>query len=257
MISIHHSLAFAKDLIITLLFWIYFTIGYVVFFLPFYILSLLIVPKRAILYQALNSYFFRIFFFLMGVMIPKARIQISREIRSLKSSVVIANHRSYLDPLLLMSQFTMHKTIVKGLFFKIPIFGWVLKLSGYLPFYRNDDNNRMMSQLNDVKQFLASGGILFIFPEGTRRTDGSIGAFKTGAFRIAKICKASLAVVCIRNTEKLFRPGKFLLNTGEENRISLDLLRIIEPDSPSAAQSTVRLMKEIRAAYAMKMKELC
>ena len=98
-----------------------------------------------------------------------------------------------------------------------------------------------------MKDYLSSGGNLFIFPEGTRSINGRIGQFDKGAFRIARLCNAPIKIVLIRNTHKLFTPGKFLFNTCDENVIEVELAGSLEPDYKSDAFTLSGLMAEARS----------
>lgn len=88
----------------------------------------------------------------------------------------------------------------------------------------------MINNLEDIKKHLAEGGILFVFPEGTRSRDGRLAPFNKGVFTIARYCNAPLKLVFINGTNRLFPPGHFLFNTHEFNEIKLELIGSLEPD---------------------------
>jgi 1-acyl-sn-glycerol-3-phosphate acyltransferase len=132
----------------------------------------------------------------------------------------------------------------------VPVFGWVVKNSGYIPFFGSDIFNIKNSEMiAGLKDFINSGGNVFIFPEGTRSKDGSLGKFKKGAFSIAKILEAPVAVVRIKNTGKLFIPGKFLFNTMVKNEISVDVIKILHPDFSNKDFSAAKLSDEVRKFF--------
>ena len=235
------------DLSLTLIFWSYFTLGYIIFFSPFYVGTSLICRNRERIFQRLNHLFYRGFFFLIRKITPGLSFHIQDQVLSIRSSVIISNHVSYLDPILLISLFEMQKTIVKSVFFKLPIFGWVLKNSGYLPSETGDELNELMiEQIEGMERYLESGGNLFVFPEGTRSRDGRIGRLNKGVFKIARRCHAPIKVLFIQNTDRLFRPGKFLFNTCISNSIKIELIGNIIPDSQRASPGISNLMSEAR-----------
>ncbi|MBN2402451.1 MAG: 1-acyl-sn-glycerol-3-phosphate acyltransferase [Spirochaetes bacterium] len=179
----------------------------------------------------MNHYYYKGFFRGLNALVPGLSISIEKNIKRIKSSVIISNHRSYLDPILLISIFPRHKTIVKGIFFKIPFISWAMKSGGYIPFTpRRSYNDFLAENLKNIPDFLKSGGNLFIFPEGRRSRDGRIGKFQKGAFSIAVKHKLPVEVIYIKNTGRLFTPGKFLLNTCISNTISIGKLGKIRPD---------------------------
>jgi 1-acyl-sn-glycerol-3-phosphate acyltransferase len=242
---IKHIKPFA-DPILTLIYWSYFTLGYIIFFSPFYVGTALFCKNRERTFQRLNHIFYKGFFFLVRKLTPGLSIHIQDQVLSIRSSVIISNHISYLDPILLISLFEMQKTIVKSVFFGLPIFGWVIKNSGYLPSETgNDLNTLMIEQIEGMKDYLDSGGNLFVFPEGTRSRDGRIGRLNKGAFKIAKRCHAPISVLFIQNTDRLFRPEKFLFNTCIPNTIKIELIGKIIPDDQRPSAGISHLMTKV------------
>jgi 1-acyl-sn-glycerol-3-phosphate acyltransferase len=235
------------DLFLTLTYWSYFTLGYIFLFSPFYVGTYLFRRNRERIFQRLNHLFYRGFFFLIRKLTPGLSFHIQDQVLSIHSSVIISNHVSYLDPILLISLFAMQKTIVKSVFFKLPIFGWVLKNSGYLPSETGEELNVLMiEQIEGMERYLSSGGNLFVFPEGTRSRDGRIGRLNKGVFKIARRCHAPIKVLFIQNTDRLFRPGKFLFNTCIPNTIKIELIGNITPDYQRASPGILTLMTEVR-----------
>ncbi len=238
------------DLFATLLAWVYFTLGFLVFFSPFYAAALLFSRNREAAFQKLNNLYYRSFFFLLRAIIPGLKWRVPEALRSIRSSVVVCNHLSYLDPLLLISLFPLQKTIVKGIFFKVPIFGSVLKFSGYIPTSKNGAiSTWMIERMEDMEEYLASGGNLFIFPEGTRSRSGRIGVFQEGAFKLAKRFKAPIRALSLKGTDEIFRPGKFLLCGSEKVTLSIRLIGTLEPNYSRETVLVSTLAKSVRALY--------
>jgi len=237
-----------RDLAVTAVLWVYYILGFLIFFSPFYLYAALSSGGEAV-FQRWNHRLHRSFFALLRTLVPQVKWRISDEVRALRSSVIIANHLSFLDPILLVSLFERQKTIVKNDYFGYPVFGWILRRSGYIPSLAEGlFSASMADQVKAMQAYLASDGNLFIFPEGTRSRDGRIGPFDKGAFKIARLCQASpIRVVVIRNTDKLFAPDRFLFNAGDEAPIEVDLAGTLEPDYGSEAFSLATLMAEARA----------
>jgi 1-acyl-sn-glycerol-3-phosphate acyltransferase len=244
----------AFDLFITLLLWAYFLFGSVVFFFLFYIPAYLFSSNRATAFQNLNHIHMKNFFALTRLL-TRTKFDVQKEIRQIHSSVVVCNHLSYLDPILLISLLPRQCTIVKSTFFKVPFFGWLLKTSGYVPSMPSEMlGPAMIKNLEEIKKHLAAGGNLFVFPEGTRSRDGKLAPFNKGVFGIARYCNAPLKMVYISDTNKLFRPGTFLFNTRAFNIIKVELLGTVKSDyksndySPSAVADEGRKLFEDRIA---------
>ncbi len=237
-----------KNMVITLLLWSYFTAGFVVFFAPFYGLALFFPKNRQMAFQRLNSLFYRGFFSLCRMIIPRHKWNIQPQVRCIHSSLIVCNHVSYLDSILLVSLFSRHTTIAKDRLFRIPVFGRILALSGYIPSSGSGPYaDLLLNSLENVTANLEHGGNIIVFPEGTRSRNGRVGKLQKGAFKIARHCKAPIKVLKIRNTDKLFVPGKFLFNTCYDNIISLKLITEINPDYESSAFSTNDLAAEVHA----------
>lgn len=238
------------DFIITLSLWIYFIFGYLILFFPVYLITFLFSANREIAFQKLNCIFFKGFFFLAKALLPQLELCIQDEVLNIRSKVIFCNHISYLDPILLVSLFEKHKTIGKSILFKIPFFSWLLKTSGYIPPATSEAlASLMIKHVENMEDYLSSGGNLFIFPEGTRSRNGQIGRFEKGGFRIARRCNAPIKVLFIKNTNILFPPGKFLFNTNIRNTIEIKLIDSIKPDYKSKSFSISCLMDQVYTLF--------
>jgi 1-acyl-sn-glycerol-3-phosphate acyltransferase len=236
----------AVDGVRTLLLWVYFLGGFVVFFSPFCFWATFFSPRREAAFQKIVSVFCASFFRLMRMLIPRLSIRIPDAVRDLKGCVVVCNHRSYLDPILLISLFRRQKTIVKHSLFGLPIFGWILKQIGYLPSYAGDAFGQLMlDQMAQMQDFFSQGGVVFIFPEGTRSRDGRIGRLKKGAFKIAEQFAVPIQILLLRNTEQVFRPGKFAFSTCSRNRIELHHLGGIAPGAAGAVEEQMVQVRQM------------
>jgi 1-acyl-sn-glycerol-3-phosphate acyltransferase len=120
----------------------------------------------------------------------KGRENISKK----KTYVIISNHQSALDIVVLYRLFTHFKWIAKRELFKVPFVGWNLMLNRHVPIDRNSSQSALIMMQKAVDHINQKSSIL-IFPEGTRSNDGSIKRFKDGAFIIAK--KANVAIIPI------------------------------------------------------------
>jgi len=98
--------------------------------------------------------------------------------------VVVANHESFVD-ILLISQLPFElKWMSESEFFKIPLLGWMMSLAGDIKIVRGD-RKASAQALIDTRDRLAKRVSVMIFPEGTRSQTGELAEFKDGAFRVA------------------------------------------------------------------------
>jgi 1-acyl-sn-glycerol-3-phosphate acyltransferase len=243
--AMHKLQRFLRDLAVTLLLWLYFTLGFVAFFLPFYLGAFFLKSSPEGAFQKLNHYFYRSFFQLLRLLMPGLTIRIDPALRRLRGAVVVSNHHSYLDPLMFQSTFARQTTIVKSTFFRVPIFGWLIKNAGYMPASAEGPfGDLMLQRMATLRAFFSSGGVMFVFPEGTRRPGRPIGALHEGAFKIARRCQVPLAVVRLRNTERIFAPGQFLFHTTDPVTIEIDLVHRVE----NAAELSIAELKRTALA---------
>lgn len=102
------------------------------------------------------------------------------------AAVVVCNHVSFVDPVLLMAasprpiRFLMDHRI-----FQTPVLGWLFRLAKAIPIApRSEDPAAYEAAFDAADQVLAEGDLLGIFPEGGLTLDGRLQPFKGG---IAKI----------------------------------------------------------------------
>lgn len=96
-----------------------------------------------------------------------------------RSAVVVANHPSMLDAMLLLSELPNAVCIMKRSLLRIPILSGFAAMAGYLA---QSDTQEL---LRAGQQVLSRGGSLVIFPEGTRSSATGVGSFHRGAARLA------------------------------------------------------------------------
>jgi 1-acyl-sn-glycerol-3-phosphate acyltransferase len=234
------------DKLVTILLWGYFTLGYLLIFAPLHALAFLLAPDRQRGFQLVNHFFYRGFFVLVRVLIRGVSIRVEPAVRQIRQAVVISNHRSYLDPLLLIALFPHHRTIVKSRLFRIPLFGTMLKISGYLPASMEEDLGKLfITQMESLGDFFTKGGILFAFPEGTRSRNGGVGRLNRGAFKIARMHKVPIQVIRITSTDALFPPGKTWFDTHSRPEIRITLLKTITPAEFDGGNAIGRFVKQV------------
>jgi 1-acyl-sn-glycerol-3-phosphate acyltransferase len=98
--------------------------------------------------------------------------------------VIVSNHQSLLDILVLFRLYRHFKWVSKQVVFRLPFIGWNMSMNRYIAIRRGDkaDAVRMMSACGDA---LEGGSSILIFPEGTRSLDGELREFRHGAFTLA------------------------------------------------------------------------
>jgi 1-acyl-sn-glycerol-3-phosphate acyltransferase len=98
--------------------------------------------------------------------------------------VVVANHQSFVDILLISHLPWEMKWLSKQTFFKIPFVGWMMRMAGDIRLVRGERDS-VVQAMAECKDRLEQRTSVMIFPEGTRSRDGELKPFKDGAFRLA------------------------------------------------------------------------
>jgi 1-acyl-sn-glycerol-3-phosphate acyltransferase len=110
---------------------------------------------------------------------PAWEIQVEgrRKIRPRAAYVMVANHQSLLDILVLFRLFRHFKWVSKAENFWVPFIGWNMLLNRYIRL-RRGDRKSVHRMLEASEKTLARGSSIMMFPEGTRSPDGRLRAFK-------------------------------------------------------------------------------
>jgi 1-acyl-sn-glycerol-3-phosphate acyltransferase len=98
--------------------------------------------------------------------------------------VVVSNHESFADILLISHLPWEMKWLSKAELFRIPVMGWMMWLVGDIPVWRGFGPSAVEA-LARCRQVLRDRVSVMIFPEGTRSKTAELLPFKDGAFRLA------------------------------------------------------------------------
>ncbi|MFO7620200.1 MAG: lysophospholipid acyltransferase family protein [Bacteroidales bacterium] len=142
--------------------------------------------------------------------------------------VIISNHQSILDILLLNCLRYRYKWISKIENEKVPVLGWYIKMAGYITVDRGNDESKAV-MLEKSLESLSSGISIMIFPEGTRSLNNETGFFKRGAFQLAIQSGQAILPVIIDGTGGVLPKHGFVFRGG--NRIKIRVLDPVGPDS--------------------------
>jgi len=98
--------------------------------------------------------------------------------------VVVSNHESFADILLISHLPWEMKWLSKVELFRIPIMGWMMWLAGDIPVKRGFGPSAVEA-MERCREVLRQRVSVMIFPEGTRSRTAELLPFKDGAFRLA------------------------------------------------------------------------
>lgn len=130
-------------------------------------------------------------------------------IPSTGGGLMVVNHQSFLDPVLVglpLSRpisFVAHDSL-----FRLPVLGWVLNNLYAIPINREAAST---ASLRESIRRLKQGFLVGIFPEGTRTTDGSVGELKPGFLALMRRSKQPVYPIGISGAFEALPRGSLML----------------------------------------------
>ena len=98
--------------------------------------------------------------------------------------VVVANHESFVDMILISHLPTEMKWLSKIEIMKLPFLGWMMRCARDIPLVRGEKRSAIAA-LDECRERLSQNVSVMIFPEGSRTNTGELNDFQAGAFKIA------------------------------------------------------------------------
>ncbi len=167
--------------------------------------------------------------FFLSFLVPIWKFHIEGREKALRgvTYVIISNHQSLLDILMMNCLRYRYKWISKIENFKVPVIGWYLKMADYITVDRGNEESKE-EMLGKSYYCLRNNISIMIFPEGTRSLNNEIGFFKRGAFQLALNAKVPLLPVLIDGTGGILPKHGFIFRSGHQIRI-----RVLDPVYPA------------------------
>lgn len=127
----------------------------------------------------------------------------AEKLKDLRGVVVVANHPSLLDVVMIMSAMPRAQCIVKAALWRHPFFFFSVRGADYI---RNDlEPDELVAA---CRATLAAGNNLIIFPEGTRTPLGRMPKLTRGFAHIATLAEADVQLVTITCTPPILYKGE-------------------------------------------------
>lgn len=122
------------------------------------------------------------------------------EIDKIQNSLIVSNHLSYVDVLILASAYPslfVTSTEIKETF----MLGKICKLAGC--FFVERRRSKLTSdirlhELNLMKSRISQGFNVFLFPEGTSSNGSKVLSFKNSFFQVAVDCQIQVRPICLK-----------------------------------------------------------
>ena len=179
----------------------------------------------------------------------------AEKLAACKGKLIVANHPTLIDIVLLMALLPDAKCVVKPQLFANPLLRSLVRAAGYI---RNDCEPEVL--IEKCRATLAAGNNLIIFPEGTRSVPGKPLHFQRGFAHIATLTGANLQPVTITCEPITLVKGApyykipdsrpcFRIEVADE----IDSTQFLEQGSQSRSRAARKLVSYLEADYCSRL----
>lgn len=166
------------------------------------------------------------------------RILISglENIQTGRTYLIVSNHQSLADIPVIAHLKIDTKWLAKAELFRVPLVGWMLRMSGDIPVSRSD-RSKSAETLTQCAQYLRQGCSVVCFPEGSRSRDGQILPFAKGPFKLAIREQVSILPLVVEGSGTALPKHSWVF--GERQDIHLHILQAVSVAGWDLRQSAV------------------
>jgi 1-acyl-sn-glycerol-3-phosphate acyltransferase len=228
------------DILKSIVIWLLAAVMFLIFFPVTFIIWLLVLPfdrRRTVVhwllvYQAM----------VISYLVPIWKVKIEGREKAIRGTtyIIICNHQSLVDILLVNCIRYRYKWISKIEVFNHPIVGWYLRMARYITVDRGDKESKE-KMMEEALQCLKGETSIMIFPEGTRSADSEIAFFKKGAFVLALAAQKPILPVIIDGTGSVL--PKHGMVFGGFHHIKLKVLDPVMPEDFGTDQYEVLALR--------------
>jgi len=165
--------------------------------------------------------------------------------------VVVANHSSYLDGIVLCAALPPRFCfVIKREMSRVPLANLLLQRIG--SHYVARGGGAAARDTRELLRRADAGDTLAIFPEGTFQPQPGLAAFRSGAFVIAARARLPLVPVAIRGTRRALPGGSFIPCPG---RITVEIAPPVPPPASHAGPELDVARRAVRSAILARIGE--
>lgn len=195
-------------------------------------------PTRNLVWRAIQlptSIFFRVW--------APLKVEGLEHIDPDQPGLIVSNHQSFLDPLLLAVRMTRPVSYVaRDTLFKIPFIGWVLRNTYVTPISRTAAR---AATIRAAIGRLEEGFLVGIFPEGTRQI-GDVADFRPGVTAVLKRSSVPVYPVGIAGADRVWPKGTWFIRPRRIRVVFGPPISRAKIDSLSKAESKSELADYVR-----------
>ncbi|MBI4974332.1 MAG: 1-acyl-sn-glycerol-3-phosphate acyltransferase [Candidatus Omnitrophica bacterium] len=126
-----------------------------------------------------------------------------------KTYVIVVNHQSLADIIILYKTKMQFKWVAKESLFKVPFVGWCLSLAKHIKLSRGEFSS-IKKAYRDAANWLRNGVSVLFFPEGTRSETNEMREFQNGAFKIALKERKPILPIVLDGTRRAIPKGSWV-----------------------------------------------
>ena len=156
-------------------------------------------------------------------------------------SVIISNHQSHIDIMLILSQTPKMAIMVKDYIWNNPIFHTVARKLDCFPLSLDEEAKQTL-----IRRVTDEGYSLMVFPEGTRTTTGEIGRFHRGAAYYAHLLQLPVQPLLLEGMCDYLSRRQFAI---KPNNVTLHILPLIPHGDVSFGRDYKRRTKSLELYY--------
>ena len=166
-----------------------------------------------------------------------------------RTYVIVANHQSLADIVVLYQIRAQFKWVAKKSLFNVPFLGWCLGLCKHISLKRNDRAS-IRDVYREAIEYIRSGMSVLFFPEGTRSETNEMNSFQNGAFKLAISEKVPVLPIAISGTRDAIPKGGWVMSS--KVFCNLSVLEPIET-APLEHSDFQKLSETVRSRIAEKI----
>ncbi len=129
-----------------------------------------------------------------------------------RTYVIVANHQSLADIVVLYQIWAQFKWVAKESLFSIPFLGWCLGLCKHISLKRKDRGS-IRDVYREAIRYIRSGMSVLFFPEGTRSETEGMNPFQNGAFKLAISEKVPVLPIAVSGTRNAIPKGDWVMKS--------------------------------------------
>jgi len=166
----------------------------------FLVTALLNIVVAAYIYTLVPEFLLRFMAWVLVHTVYRVRLVHAERIPSEGAAVLVCNHVSYVDAIVIMAESPRPiRFVMDHQIFRSPFFGWVFRHAKAIPIApAHEDPAALATAYDACAAALAEGDLVCIFPEGKLTRTGEMNPFRRGVTEILKRSPVSVVPMALR-----------------------------------------------------------